>query len=269
MLHLLRSLPPVLRKKMRGPIAPLENCLKVLRHAEEKDAEDAEFLLRANRGQAWAPEGDGAAGRPPRGSASAYDDKIYDRAWDAIIHQLGEDYVAEMIDRNIDQACLSFALDSAVVASEEQFVEIATSYYLRLRASTGVVYTVEASDSAYRDAIALVEDAFHDEGGLRAAQLQARHGTNGGLRTVIGKMTDTFKMKAHRDHSILVLGTALDGRDTDAQVRLVKVFQQRFGDLLPRDIVEADPEQIALHWSIIARACAHYLDGIKNTIRKL
>ncbi len=268
-LHLLRALPPVLRKAMRGPLVPSSLCFSVLRHAQENDAEDAELLLRANRGQAWHVKGDLIDDSPPRMSGPTDDDEVYDRVWDAIIRQLSEDHIAETIDLAIDEACLSFNLSSGVVDSEEEFVEIITSYYLHLQAKTGVVYTPEACGFAYRDAVRLVEEAFHNEGGLKVAKLQGRQGTNGGLRTVIGKMTDTFKMQAHRDHFLLVLGTALEGKDEHAKVKLVKVFQRRFADLLPKDVVEADPQYIADHWSTIIRACAHYLDGLKSMIRKL
>lgn len=267
-LHLLRSLPPVLRKAMRGLVPP-GVCFAALRHAQDTDAEDAELLLRVSRGEVWRDVENNTTTLPPGESEPGPENDIYDRTWDAIVRQLSEDHIAATIDRPIDEACLSFNLDSAIVDSEEEFVEIVTSYYLRLQANTGVVYTTEGSDLAYRDAVDLVEDAFRNEGGLSAAKLQGRQGTNGGLRTVIGKMTDTFKTRAHRKHVILLLATALEGKDKDAQEKLVKAFQRRFGDLLPKDVAEADPKHIAKHWSTIVRACTHYLDGLKNTIRKL
>ena len=268
-LHLLRSLPPVLRKAIRSPIVSPKVCLAVRRHAEEKDAEDAELLLHVNRGQAWNVKVGLIDETPARVSEPADDDEVYDRVWDAILRQFREDHFTGTIDWDIDQARLSFTLNSAVVRSDEEFVEIVTSYYLRLQSNTGVLYTPEASDKAYFDAVALVEEAFHKEGGLRAAQLQARQGTNGGLRTVIARMTETFKMKVHQDHFILMSGTALDGRDKDAKEKLVRAFLRKFGDLLPKDVAEADPKYIAEHWSTIVRACAQYLDRIKNMIRKL
>jgi hypothetical protein len=243
-------------------------CFAVVRYASETDAEDVQALLKANKGQTWLNEGESGPEQPgvPTAKLGGYD---ADQTLDAILNQLSEENVVKAAGRDIDNACVTFSTDSSVVPSAEAFTEVVTSFYIHLLSETGVLLTRINSSAAERDALRLVGEAFHKQGGLKGARLEAEIGVNGGLRAVLDAMADYYRAQAMENHIMFVLETALDDRDRPAKVALIRAFQRRFGRLLPPDIAQIEPEDLVAQWKVIARAYARSLDSLKNLIRRL
>ncbi len=269
MLQRLQALPPTLRHLLPRPLVNRTICFSIARHALDTDADDIQALLRANEGKFWRCE----AGQEPVESqfqSQILDDTAADQTLDAIVTQLTADSLAKTVGHAIDKACMSFPpLESILAPSADAFLDVITSFYLHLLAETGILVIGTDPRAAQADAISLVDEAFHDQGGVESAKKEAILGMNGGLRTVINAMTDMYKAKAREKQIIFVLGTALDGMNRQAKVALMSAFLKRFGNLLPTDIAAIEPEDLVAHWKVIARAYARALDSLKNVIRRI
>ena len=265
----LLTLPPILRSTEHGPLVPLALCTSVAHYAEDSDSLDVEMLLRANRGRASFEKGDAAEEGSVVADEPGREEETYDRACDAILRQLSREHIAQSIEWPIDEARGSFKPESNIVASDREFTEALTAFYLHLLAGTGIVYTAEAHQTASGQAQALAERALHDQGGFKVGKAEARDGISGGLRTVLDRMTDQHKAETRRNHIQVVLGAALDGRDEDSQEKLVKALRRRCGGLLPQDIMDAEPRHLAVHWQTVFMVFAQALDKIGSALRNL
>ncbi len=264
----LRTLPPVMRRALPKPLVPSSMCFAVARYAFETDTEDAQALLKANKGQTWLNEGESGPEDPEVPAAKLGGDDA-DQTLDAILNQLSGENVVKAAGRDIDNACVSFSTDSSLASSADAFTEVVTSFYLHLLSETGVLLTRINSSAAERDALRLVEQAFHKQGGLEGARREAEIGVNGGLRAVLDAMADYYRTQAVENHIMFVLETALDDRDRPAKVALIRAFLRRFEGLLPPDIAQTEPEDLVGQWKVIAHAYARSLDSLKNLIRRL
>jgi hypothetical protein len=148
-------------------------------------------------------------------------------------------------------------------------MDIVSAFHLHLlRHAANAASTVSSSDVA-AEAQALVERAFHDRGGFRGAEAEARDATQGGLRFILDCLTERYKSERLLSHVNAVLKEAVDPADWDGQVAFMAALLRRIGPDLPPELRQLPPAQLARHYEPIVQAYVRSLDRLKQLLRAL
>lgn len=266
LLQLVRSLPPAIRRLEKCfPLLPLATCLQIAQLGVDQDPEDVQFLLDAVRGNALIaheerPVPSASSSPPSKGNAIA--------AVEAVLREIDAETLARKIGKPIDAARASYALDGVTLESFDAYLDTLASFYLHLlrHIDAGPVYSDSKSMEA--EALDLVNQAFADKGGQKAAWAEAQHGIHGGLRFVLDVMTEHFKTSQQAKHVSRVCKAALEPQDWDERVRFMQAFLDRLGPDLPQEIRSQPPEWFAQHHEIIVQTYVRSLDRVKQLLHR-
>ena len=119
------------------------------------------------------------------------------------------------------------------------------------------------------EALALLERAFRDKGGVDGAQAEARHGINGGMRFILDVMTEQYKAEQQTKRVSRVFKAALDPLDWNARVQFMATFLERLGPHLPPEILAQPPARFARHYEPILKTYVQSLDRVRQLLHNL
>lgn len=260
------SLPPSFFQKQHAtPLVPISDCIHMARFADESQAKDIQYLIQA-------VQLDVKTTRYKSDSSETKTDATLSdmtEIVDDVLYRISEQSLAQTIGLAIDHARASFLLESALVDSTDEFFQIITAFYLHLLRHTCVQVEYSDIESASPEAYALLERTYANQGGINAALLEAREGTQGGLRKVLDDITEHFKKKEQEKFINRVLGEILDPLDWNRKVEFTTIFLQRIQHLLPDEIKTASPKQYAHHYVQLVRLYVQSKDRFANYIHSL
>jgi hypothetical protein len=258
------SLPPETRRlKIRFPLLPVSQCAKLCRFAGDSENEDAWLFLKACSGDLASAT---TAIIPPSVPETNGTSEM-DQALDAVISAIEADTVTSKLTSKIDTARASYVMDTVVITTHEEFCDIIASYFTHLaKHAHGLSGPVDIN-TAGAEGLEVLERAFSNQGGFQAAEAEARHGTNGGMRHVLDAFTDHYKREQREKHIGRVFKLALDPLDWDRKVRFMKSLIARLKNILPPEITEQPPERFAVHHEPIVRAVVRNRDELLSIFR--
>ena len=169
---------------------------------------------------------------------------------------------------SIDTARATYMLDSLTVESSEQFYDSISAFYLHLQRHVHSPSESLDRNAVRADAIALIDKAFFNEGGLIAAMNEARDAVQGGMKFILDCMTEQFKTEGRNKHVNRVIKEALSPMEPDAKISFIRVLLNRLSPHLPEDIVSAPPERFVDHCEVIVKTYVKSLDKINEAFRR-
>ncbi len=267
LLRLIQSLPPYIRRlKAFYPLAPISSCIQLGQSADEKEARDVQWLIKAVTGDGIGvhDKKERDDDRPPEDTTEQGQSIL-----DSILDRISEKQLTESIAIPADSALVSFTLDRSVVDSIEEFNRILYSFYLHLQRHTHSIPVILDEDQAGADAQDLLEQTFGAHGGVKAAHAEALDGCKGGIRWVLEHITNRYKQKEKEKWVNKIFKDALDPMQWEEKVRLIEVLLKRLAPFLPPDIRDQPPERFALHTEILVQAYVQSLDQFMYKIRSL
>ena len=187
----------------------------------------------------------------------------------SILSEISAEALTNIIGLPIDSARAAYIMDSVTVRSHEEFNDTITSFYLHLARHTRKLSDPANVNAASGDAIALLERTFSKKGGLQAALAEARTGVNGGLRFVLDMMTEQYKREEEEKHVNSILKTALDQKDFESKVDLMRALIQRLEPHLDPEILSQPAERFAEHYEDIIKAYLQSMDRLNSIMRSL
>jgi len=228
------------RAQLSGKLINTALMEAVMKLAGAQDHDDVKQLMAA-AGHAATTGGSmsgGAANLPGAGveDLSSPEDKL---AW--LIDSQRDQAVAERIEQALDNARLSFQIETAGPWEGEAFIDLIASFFAHLFRYTGQRVSPDR-DQLAAAAMSLLDRAYARDGGYKTALANARDHTQGGLRRVLDAMTDTLKFELRRADACNAHLLAIDGRDLDASLAQTRDLIEKFGPLLPQRFRDVPPE---------------------------
>ena len=267
--HLYRvvaSVPPETRRlKLKFPLMAFPSCMELCRLAGKKEGEDTWLFLKACFGEVASS----LKLSPFSEQLEASEDKGMDQVLSTIISQIESGNIVQSIAMEIDLARATFPMGSVVVCSNDEFYDVIASYYIHLsRHAKGYMGPADM-DSAGRESIKILERAYAKRGGFQAAEAEAKHATNGGMRYVLDLMTDQFKQEEKEKHVSWIFKMAMNPLDWDGKVQLMKSLIKHLKHILPSDIADQPAERYAGNFEPIVMALCHSKDKMISIFRSI
>jgi len=241
LIALLSSLPPGLRRlNITKPLLSAEDARLLSSIANPSEFDDLPHLFEATSTQSFSTT-------PNLGRSSTHQrDKRTDcEVLDAILRETDTVLVAERIHVPIDNARGSYRLDKSVVSNYDEFLAVVTSYYNHVMRRLGIICGSTNSSDVTSEAIDKVSEAYRGDGGFSAAVNQGIVGTDGGMLTVLDRITDFFKRDTEQKYINGVFKRAIDSRVLAERVNIVKAILARLASILPEEYGEEDPTAYA------------------------
>jgi hypothetical protein len=266
LLQIVRSLPPSVCR-LRGMLPLLKNrqCCEVCRHAADEDQEDARCFLNAASGKV-----NGNAALPvPAAAAAAEADGGAAATAEAVLTEISQENLAQKIGQPIDTARAIYVITDVAVESRDSLFDIITAFYAAILAQAGYL-VASGDDSALRaDALALLERAFSDRGGLAAAMAEAQWAIHGGVRLILDVMTERFKAEQQEKHVVAALKHAVDALSWDQLVAFAQAIFRKIRPQLPPELKLMPPAQIAKNIEPIILAYVRSMDRVNDLLRSM
>lgn len=267
LIQLLRSLPPVTRKiKIEFPLLPTLACVSLTQFATELDADDIRLLYEAAEGKEIWSRNDIEKKLVHTNIQSNEEEQ--EKQVNSIVSQISSDALAKTVSMPIDTARATYMIDSLTISSNEEFYDIISAFYLHLQRHFHSVSESVDINTVRADAIALVERAFDDKGGFKAAMNEANNPVNGGMKFILDVLTEQFKAECQAKHVNRIIKEAITPLDTNAQISLISVLLKRLKSHLPEEIANSPPERFIEHYEIIVKAYVRSLDKINEVFRR-
>ena len=252
---LVGSIPPVIRRRRHFfPLADAHFCFELGRLAKPHDKDDATDLLCATLGRLPCSHDSTESGEPVTGTETGVD---------AILSSVSAESIARDVAIPIDEARASFHLSTVVVEDHELFTETITAFHLAMLRHAESPHSEPQPD----EAMALLDRAFANHGGVAAARSECRHATQGGMRLVLDTMADQFKREQRYKRIRRVLKDALDPLDWQARVRFIQALMDRMRPLLPPELADAAPERFARRYEDLIRTYVSAFDEVRMVMR--
>jgi hypothetical protein len=266
LLRLVCSLPPAIRRlKLGYPLLDFGRCVHLVQLAGPSDLADVPVLFDAVRGK--VPGDDRLAvpqDNPPPSTETDCD------LFDTVTAEIHDSVLVHKFDVPIDSARASFVLNSSTARSYDEFRAIIESFFIHLQSQLNPEGAATSDlDRARSDAVRLLSQAFWNHGGLRAALVRGREGSEGGLRSVLDAMTERYKAERRAEYVEAFLETATQGMDHTERVRFARGAMERLGPMLPAELRSEPPERFARHVAEITRAYAGSMASIERLLKTM
>jgi hypothetical protein len=258
--------PAVKRTGNLFPLLDTGQCIHLAGFAQVSDYEDVYKMLDAARGRVTQNI------LKPNASLLSQENlpgQGNDNIFDKVTAQINELAIARNFGTVIDSARASFILDSVTVDSYENFLETVTSFYIHLRCYENSKPIESIDQQRYRnEAIELLENTFHNSGGMEAALQRTRDGTEGGMRKILDEMTDFYKLQQQQRHITAVLRQSIDSLCWDERVEFMRCAMDRLNNFMPEELKNEPPERFARDYEAIAKAYVKGMDKFNQLIRR-
>ena len=267
LLQLLRSLPPTTRKlTIDFPLLGILDCVKLSQFAAESDSEDIRLLQDAAEGKnIFVDHPVQTVPAPVSEDQSAKEDEA---AVDLVISQINAKGLARAIGIPIDEARATYRLDSLMVRSDEQFYDTIAAFYLHLKRHVSSSPQLADDGTIRADSVELIERAFADKGGLKAAMTEACEAIHGGMKFILDAMTEQFRAQRQAAHVNQIIKQAISPLDVNAQLLFIGVLLRRLSAHLPVEIASSPPDRFLDHYDDIVKEYVKSLDRINEVFRK-
>ena len=90
-----------------------------------------------------------------------------------------------------------------------------------------------------------MESTFRDKGGYKAALVQARDGTSGGIRSILDILTEQYKFQKQEAYINRVFKDAIADMDWQERVKCIRAVIKEVGRFLPEELKDQPPERFA------------------------
>jgi hypothetical protein len=181
----------------------------------------------------------------------------------ALLDNLDERRIAQLIGIAHDEARMRFPLESNTVEDFSQFREIVSGYYnyhyttcvsrggsLSLSEAYGAVKELLERD--YRKVRGNIVSAFND----------AHDGTNGGLRVVLDKIAEALKATGVERYVTDVFDRHVVPNSWEQKIEIIRQFIAQCGPYLASSINVSQPERYAHDYSELIKS---YVEGLQQT----
>ena len=265
--RLVISLPSSIRRlDDLFPLLPMDSCINLSQHANKPDLDDVRQLHKAAFGEGFS--------RPPYSvnkteKVSSHKGSTENELFERLLYELSEENLAEKFGFPLDEARLSYATETVTVRDAFEFNDAITAFYAHLFRHTASPVGHAKRSVLSGDAIEKVEKAFERKGGYNGALSEGKFGTNGGMRLVFDAMTEHLKQERKAKYITAVFKETIDSLDRDAQVRLMRVFMDRIGPVLPADLRDLPAEKLAPHWETIIRHYTKLKEKVSDLLKRL
>lgn len=264
LLTVIRSVPPATRRlELNAPLLDMEQCAALCQLAARRDPEDARFLMDAIHARI---EASGPAGGP--GPSTDVVNHAH-AAVNAVVAEISDKALARKIGIPVDSARAAFVMQGVIIDTKEDFDESVASFFLSLMRHMGWLVGTSDAQCVSGEAFELIDRAFRDKGGEKAARAEARDGTQGGMRFVLDRMTEQFKREQQAKHVSGVLKRALDETRYEEEVEFIRALLARIRHCLPPELQNEPPERFAEHYEHIAQAYVQSLDHVSRLLRTM
>jgi len=265
LVNLLQTLPAETRRRIEFPFLAMPECIQLSQFADKSDYEDVRLLFSAAFGEGIRPSAETKAKNTSDTSRVEMEniDKLI-----SIQSKIDPDALADLISKPLDTARETYVLNSVTAASSDEFRDTITSFYVHLMTQTERIFKPIDPSAAAAEAFALLERAFSDKGGFRAAKSEGLNPANGGQRFILDLMTEQLKREETEKHVNFVL-KSLDLLDWGGKVGLSEAFLDLLDPHLPSEIRSQPPARFADHLSIISKRYVQSLQHVKTLFRSL
>jgi hypothetical protein len=264
LLQLVRSVPRVtMNPTRRLPLLAMGQCLEFCRLGHEGDPDIQYFMEAVLR---WDTGRHGAGDRPVVPAAVAASARA---VVEAVCERLSAEALAKEVGLPIDSARAAYVIASAVVESNGEFHEGITAFYLFMVRRTELVPVSVDAEAVAKDALALLDHAFRDRGGVEAAEAEARCPVRGGMRFVLDVMTEQYKAEQQMKHASRLVREAIDPLDRKASVAFTAALLERLGPHLSPELRSLPAAQVARHVEQVLHTYVRSLDQVQELLRRL
>jgi len=265
---LVQSLPPEIKRlKIEFPLISSKKIIDLSQYAREADHDDVRLLfIAANTGNhPYKLKNDIKADQMNYNNNDAGEN----RNLQVILREIDSDNLTHNINTPIDTARASYIMDSVQVANFNDFHDIIISYYTHLMRHTTKISAPISQNAIGPEAFALLERAFSQKGGFKAAQAEAETANMGGLRFILDAMTEQFKQEHQIKYVEHILKSVLDPMDWKGKVNLMRSLLHRLRSYLPAEITSQPAERFAGHYEDVVKAFVQSTDQVKTIFRSL
>ncbi len=238
LLHLMRSLLSVVRCRIDLPILDRDLCSELISYAKARDYDDRRILL--NTIDDKNIEETCAINVQPEFKLSDSECTVFN----TVVSLINEQALARKFSA-IDSARGCFILESLKVKSYEELINILQAYYIHTQRYTGSSPEKPDMSEARSEAIKLLENTFRDKGGDKAAFVQARDCTQGGIRSILDMITEQYKAQKQDAYINRVFKDAIADMDWQERVKCIRAVIKEVGRFLPEDLKNQPPERFA------------------------
>jgi hypothetical protein len=268
LLYLLAALPPTVREttSRTAGLVPLAICRALTDLATERDEEDIKLLWRA-ASDVWPATDDALDGNADEEHAG--EESLAERIVRELMRDLAVEHLARRIGIPIDTARETFRIEATVARSYDEFIRTIVSFYIHMERATGRAGGTTALQEADANALALLDQAFHRHGGVKAAWSQSQTGTQGGLRYVLDQCAQHYKQEKQQQYASARILSAIDPLEWNDRVAVVTAILKMHPHLRSTDLNEEHPERFADKYPEMLRACVQSMDSAREALRAL
>ena len=238
LLHLMHSLSSDARCRIDFPILDRDLCTKLISYAKDSDYDDRRILLNVIDGENI--EDTCPINIQPEFKLSDSECSVFN----TIVSLINEQALARKFSA-IDSARARFILESLKVKSYEKLINILQAYYIHMQRYTGSSPEKPDMSEARCEAIKLLENTFRDKGGDKAALVQARDCTNGGIRSILDLITERYKAQKQEAYINRVFKDAIADMDWQERIKCIRAVIKEVGRFLPEELKNQPPERFA------------------------
>lgn len=263
----INSIPPATRRtKIKFPLVSLHECLQLCQLAKDEEEQDARWLISASAGDRFQQRFKNVDYEDIQ--TITVDDSAESKL-NLVLAEINEEVLAQNIDIPIDQARLTYVMNSIKVQSTEEFYDIITAFYMHLISHIRRISALIQPNDAGAEAYDLLERAYAKYGGVNTAITRATTGIEGGIRRVLDTITDQFKNEEREKHIKRIFKETLDSTDWNAKTVFMIAFLKRIVHQLPPEIQTESPERYAHDYEAIVRLYLKSMETVTERLRIL
>ena len=237
--QLICSLPPIVRKlNIDFPIMDKDVFVELNMFTRQNDKDYVPLLFDAVYGRNIIDS------NPIETSPEMRTPDFGCLAFDTVVSQINEQALARKFGI-IDSARACFVLESSRIKSYEELINTLQAYYIHLQRYIGSTPEIPDRSEARSETIKLLEKTFYDKGGDKAAFVQARDCTQGGIRSILDMLTEQYKAEKQNAYINRVFKDAIADMDLEDRVKCIRAIMKKIGPSLPKELKDQPPERFA------------------------
>jgi hypothetical protein len=186
-----------------------------------------------------------------------------------ILSTISVEALAQSTGIQIDFARISFPMNFITVHCFEEFSDCLLAYYIHLLRLLNRITVPADFDVLSAEVFALLDRAFFNRGGTKAAYTESRNGFHGGMRLILDQVTDQFKKEEMEKRVNQVLRYSFDPIDWEIKVSLIKDLLKALKPNLPPEIYHQPPERFGNHYEILVKSYVNSMDQVKYSFQAL
>lgn len=261
---LILSLPPLIRQRENVSILSVSQASRISQLAAPEDHDDLKYVFQLATGKVCANTNPVVLK-----TRNEEDTDEADQLLNLILNDISEETFAKEIGNDYDNARNVYTQEKVSAENEEEFHHIITAYYLHLTRHLHHHVVVTDLDHVATQAIPALDQAYQNQGGIRAATQEALHPTHGGLRTILDILTNHLKQQHIQNYRTTRITQAINPLDHQLKTTLTQKILNRLGNNLPDHLRDAPPEQFANHLPELLQVLADNIEAIAAYLKRV